>query len=165
MSFFRLIQSSRTALAAGLGLLMVSCSTAQKGNGVTITKVNPYRLPNYAVQIPPSDPSIAFERDSILHGAISSAERLARQGDYFTIFWTAADRSEPVVVRLEYTQQKTGLKLKKVEQEVTDVRRSNSTKFNFIGDDYVQNGPVTSWRASILRGKETLVDYKSYLWK
>lgn len=165
MSFFRLIQSSRVFLAAGLGLLMVSCSTAQKGAGATITKVNPYRFPDYAVRIPPADPSITFERDAVLHGAISAKEREARQGDYFTIFWKAEDRTQPVKVRLDYTQQKTGSQLKMVEQEVTDIHRSNTTKFNFIGDEYVANGPVTSWRASIVRGKDTLVDYKSYLWK
>jgi hypothetical protein len=48
---------------------------------------------------------------------------------------------------------------------VTDVHRNNTTKFAFIGNEYQTNGPVTSWRASIVRGKDTLVDYKSYLWE
>ena len=30
--------------AAGLGLLLMSCSTKQVGTGATITKVNPYHL-------------------------------------------------------------------------------------------------------------------------
>ena len=68
-------------------------------------------------------------------------------------------------VRLEYRQQNTGYKVKMVEQEVTDIRRHNTTKFNFIGDDYVTNGPVTAWRASIVRGKDELVAYKSYIWE
>ena len=165
MGFLRLLQSSRVFLAAGLGLFMVSCSTAEKGNGATITKVNPYHLPNYAVIIPPSDPSITFERDAVLHGAISGTERAARQGDYYTIFWKVEDRTQPVKVRLEYRQQNTGYKVKMVEQEVTDIRRHNTTKFNFIGDDYVTNGPVTAWRASIVRGKDELVAYKSYIWE
>jgi hypothetical protein len=165
MHFFHLIRSSRVLFAAGVGLLLGACSTKQVGNGATITKVNPYHLPDAFVQIKASDPSLLFERDAILHGAISTTERRERQGDYFTIFWEAEDRTQPVTVRLEYRQKNTGLKVKTIEQEVVDVDRNNTTKFSFIGNEYVTNGPVTSWRASLVRGKDTMVDYKSYLWE
>lgn len=165
MSFLHLIRSSRVFLAAGLGLLLVSCSTKQVGSGATITKVNPYHLDDAYKTITASDPSIRFERDAILHGAISVEERRALQGNYFTVFWKAEDRTQPVKVVLEYRQKNSGLTVKKLEQEVTGIRRSNTTKFTINGQDYVTNGPVTSWRASIVRGKETLVDYKSYLWE
>jgi hypothetical protein len=165
MSFFRLIQSSRVFLAAGLGLLLASCTTESVGTGATILKVNPYHMADAFEPITAADPSLRFERDSILHGAISVEERRALQGNYYTIFWKAEDRSQPVKVVLEYRQKSTGLTVKKLEQEVTDIRRGNTTKFSLIGQDYVTNGPVTSWRASIVRGKETLVDYKSYLWE
>jgi hypothetical protein len=165
MRFFHLIRSTRALFSAGLGLLLMSCSTKQVGAGATITKVNPYHLADITRPIEAEDPSIRFERDAVLHGAISNAERLERQGDYFTIFWKATDRSQPLKVRLEYRQKLTGLTVKTVEQEVTDVRRTNTTKFSFVGNEYVSHGPVTSWRASIVRGKDTLVDYKSYLWE
>lgn len=165
MSFFRLIQSSRVFLAAGLGLLLASCTTESVGTGATILKVNPYHLDDAFKPITAADPSLRFERESILHGAISIEERRALQGNYFTIFWKAEDRSQPAKVVLEYRQKNTGLTVKKLEQEVADVGRKNTTKFSLIGEDYVTNGPVTSWRASIVRGKETLVDYKSYLWE
>lgn len=165
MSFFHLIRSSRVFLAAGLGLLLASCSTKQVGSGATISKVNPYHLDDAFKPITASDPSITFDRNAILHGAISVEERQARQGNYFTIFWKAEDRSQPVTIVLEYRQKNTGHTVKKVTQEVTDIDRNNTTKFSFIGEDYVTNGPVTSWRASVVRGKETLVDYKSYLWE
>lgn len=165
MHFFHLIRSSRGWLAAGLGLLLASCSTKQVGAGATITKVNPYHMPDAFAVIDAADPSLRFERDALLHGAITMDERRERQGDYFTVFWKAEDRTQPVKVRLEYRQAKTGLTVKSVEQEVTEVHRNNTTKFAFIGNEYVTNGPVTSWRASIVRGKDTLVDYKSYLWE
>jgi hypothetical protein len=152
-------------LAAGLGLLLASCSTKQVGNGATIVKVNPYHMPDAFAIIEASDPSLRFERDALLHGAISVEERRALQGDYFTIFWKAEDRSQPLKVRLEYRQKNTGLAVKAIEQEVVEVDRNNTTKFSFIGNEYVTNGPVTSWRASIIRGKDSLVDYKSYLWE
>ena len=152
-------------LAAGTGLLTTSCVTKQEGNGVAITKVNPFHLDDYTKIIQAADPSILFNRDALLHGAISDKERRARQGNYFVIFWKAEDRSQPVTVRLEYTQKNTGLQVKKIEQEVADVRKSNTTKFEIIGDDYVVNGRVTSWKASLVRGKDVLVSYESYLWQ
>lgn len=165
MSLPNLISPFRVVLAAGLGLLLASCSTKSVGSGATITKVNPYHLKDANARVPAGDPAINFEKDSILHGAISNEERAARQGNYFTVFWKVEDRSQPVVVRLEYRQKGSGLTVKTVEQEVTDVSRSNVTKFAFIGEDYVANGPITSWRASIVRGGQVLVSYNSYLWE
>lgn len=165
MSFLHLIRSSRAFLTAGLGLLLVSCSTKQVGSGATITKVNPYHLDDAFKPIIAADPAITFERNAILHGAISNEERRALQGNYFTIFWKVEDRSQPVKVVLDYRQKATGLTVKRLEQEVTDIGRSNTTKFQLVGDDYVTNGPVTSWKASLVRGKDVLVEYKSYLWE
>lgn len=164
MTFRRLLLSSRLFLAAGLVSLFAACSSTPKGSGAVITKVNPYHLADIAEPIQAADPSIPFRRDEILHGAISNEERLALQGNYFSIFWELDDR-QPVTVRLEYRQKNTGLTVKTVETEVTDVRRSNVTKFSFNGADYVTNGSVVSWRASLVRGKQTLAEYKSYLWE
>jgi hypothetical protein len=165
MSFHRLVFSSRLLLTAGLVSLLAACSTTPKTtSGAKITKVNPYWLADISQPIQAQDPSILHERNALLHGAITTKEREARQGNYFTIFWEVEDK-QPTTVRLEYRQANTGLTVKKVEQEVTDLRKHNVTKFSFIGDDYVTNGRVTSWRASLVRGKETIADYKSYLWE
>lgn len=157
-------QCIRLSLAAGLALVAVSCSTKTTGGGATIYKVNPFHLADVNASKPVADPSIPFERNYRLHGAISPVERQARQGNYYNIFWKIRDRSQPVTVRFEYRQKNTGMTTKVVEQEVQP-RRKNSTEFSFIGEDYVINGPVTSWRASIVRGSEVLVEYKSYLWE
>jgi len=164
MNFTSLLTSPRFLLAAGFGLLLSACSTKVKGDGATITKVNPYHLLDEN-GVSGADPSLAFERERLLHGAITDKEREARLGDYYTIFWKVADRSQPVTVRLEYRQKAFGLAVKKVEKEVTDIGRDNTTHFEFIGDDYIVNGPVTAWRASIVRGGTVLVSYNSYLWE
>lgn len=165
MSFHRLVFSSRLLLTAGLVSLLAACSTTPKNtSGAKITKVNPYWLADISAPIRAQDPAIVHERNALLHGAISTEERKARQGNYFTVFWTVEDR-QPTTVRLEYRQANSGLKVKTVETEVTDLKKHNVTKFEFIGDDYVTNGRVTSWRASLVRGKETIADYKSYLWE
>jgi hypothetical protein len=48
--------------------------------------------------------------------------------------------------------------------EITDVNRSNVTKFQVTGEEARTSGPVTSWRASVVRGKEQLATAESYLW-
>src|SRR5687767_13065308 len=108
MRFFHLIRPCCVVLASSIGLLTVSCSTKQVGAGASIVKVNPYHMPEAFDVVPAADPAIRFERDAILHGAVSTAERRALQGDYFTIFWKAKERTEPLKVRLEYRQKNTG---------------------------------------------------------
>jgi hypothetical protein len=154
------------ALAAGaLGLALVSCSaTNPPGPGGQITKVKYYHLLNHDRLIPGGNPMVAFERDYHLRGAVSIKERDARDGHYYTVMWKVTDRSQPVKVRLEYRQQNTGAKVKTLEQEVTRVDRHNNTHFEVIGEEYVTGGLVTSWRATLVRGKEVLAEAKSYLW-
>lgn len=165
MTFRRLVLSSRLFLVAGLVSLLGACaSKAPSSSGATITKVNPYHLKDVNEPIPAADPAIAFIRAEILHGAISTEERVALQGNYFTIFWESADR-EPATVRLEYRQMNTNLTVKKLEQQVPAPKRKNTTKFALNGTDYVTNGPVTSWRALVMRGNTVLAEYKSYLWE
>ncbi len=156
----------RLLLAASLVLLMASCiSTKSPGNGGTITKVNPYHLHDITKPVIAVDPSYIFERNALLHGAISNVERLERQGDYFTIFWQAEDRSQPVTVRLEYRTKVSGMAIKSITEEVTDIKRKNVTKFSFIGQTFVTNGPIIAWRVSLVRGKDEITHYNSYLWE
>ncbi len=160
---------SRALTAAGLALLMVSCAgtKAPQGNGGTITKVKYYFLDDIRhkpIQVV-TDPSIPFERQHYLYGAVSQKEMAERYGNYYTVFWKADDRSQPVKVRLEYRQSLTGLVVKSTEQVVTDIRKNNITQFAVIGDDYVKGGPVSCWKASLVRGKEILAESRSYLWE
>lgn len=155
----------RLSMAAGLALVAASCSTKTTGGGATIYKVNPYHLADLNPSKPVADPSIPFERSHRLHGAISRVEQTERLGNYMTIFWKISDRSQPVTVRLEYRQKNTGLAVKTVEQTIDHPKRKNVTEFTFTGDNYVANGPITSWRASIVRGGQALVTYDSYLWE
>jgi len=132
--------------------------------GGKIWKVKYYHLANIAAPIPAADPSIPFERDYHLYGAISNKQRAARQGNYYAIMWKVTDRSQPVKVRFEYRQPGTGLLVKSKETEVGTVDRSNVTRFQVTGVDYATNGPVSAWRVSLLRGKQVLAESKSYLW-
>ena len=149
-------------MALSIGTL-ASCSSAQRGPGGSVSKVKIYRLdPTQRLKV--SDPAIRFEKQHYLYGAVTHAEQMERAGQYYNVFWKVEDRSQPVTVRFEYRQRDTGLKVKIKELEVTDVRRSNVTAFQVTGEEFRKDGPVSAWRASVVRGKDQLVDYTSYLW-
>lgn len=152
-------------MAAGISLAaMVSCSSASKGPGGTISKVKYYHL-QPTLQLNTTDPAILFEREHHLRGAYTAAEQIRRSGHYYAVLWKAHDRGQPVSVKLEYQQTKTGSKVKSQIIEVADVGRSNVTKFQVTGDEYQADGPVNAWKVSLLRGKEELAAQQSFLWK
>lgn len=142
---------------------LASCTSIPKGTGGAVTKVKTYTL-NPAARLRAEDPSIRFERQYHLYPAVTQAEQLERAGQYYTVFWKVDDRTQPVTVKFEYRQRESGLTVKVKEEQITDVRRSNVTKFQVTGEESRSGGPVTSWRASVVRGKEQLATAESYLW-
>ena len=146
------------------GLAATSCTITKKGNGADIDKVKSYNLQPLQV-VRTQDPALRFEREHYLYGAYTAAEQIARTGQYFTVLWTARDRSEPLTVKFEYRQEKTAFEVKAIEQSVAQPRKHNVTEFKVIGPDYASGGRVTAWRVTVLKGKEELVGQDSYLWK
>jgi hypothetical protein len=151
-------------ILAAASAALLSCASSTKTAEGEITKVNRYRL-NSKKDIRAVDPAIPFEHRRRLYGALTTEEMAARDGNYITVQWSVADRSQPVVVRLQYRQSKTGAKVITKDVEVASPRGSNVTEFEIVGDDYVKNGHVTAWSASLVRGKQELVSHHSYLWQ
>ncbi len=149
-------------MALTLGTL-ASCSSTCKGPGGAISKVKIYTV-DPTQRLKAGDPSIHFERSYHLYGAYTMADQVERSGQYYTVMWKANDRTQPLTVRFEYRQRDTGLTVKVKEEQVSDVNRSNVTRFQVTGDEFRSNGPVTAWRASLVRGKEQLVVADSFLW-
>lgn len=145
-------------------LNLSSCNSIPAGSGGAITKVKAYNC-DPTVRMKFKDPMLRFERSNRLYGAVTRAELLERAGQYYTIFWKANDRTQPVTVRFEYRQRDTGLQVHKIETEVSNVRSSNVTEFQVTGAAHSTNGPVTSYRISLVRGKEELASADSFLWK
>jgi hypothetical protein len=142
---------------------LASCSSACRGPGGEISKVKIYVF-DPAQKLKAADPSIRFEKTHFLYGAVTRAEQMERAGQHYSVLWSADDRTQPVTVRFEYRQRDTGFKVHVKEEQVSDVRRSNVTRFQVTGEDYRSNGPVTAWRTTLVRGKEQLAVADSYLW-
>ncbi|MDB6072523.1 MAG: hypothetical protein JWO89_163 [Verrucomicrobiaceae bacterium] len=150
-------------LVAAFGIL-TSCSSVCTGPGGEVTKVKIYKL-NAAHRFQPqTDRSIRFEQERLLYGAVTQAERINRNGQYYTVFWKANEMSQPVTVRFEYRQQKTGLKIHVKEEQVSEVKKKNVSYLQVAGPEYKDDGAVTAWRVTLLRGKEELAHADSFLW-
>lgn len=112
-----------------------------------------------------TDRSIAFHDRRRLWGAISNEERRQRFGKYFVVDWEAPDNNtEPVVVRFEYRQQKTGATVNTMEQTIAGAQGSVFTEFAVVGDAWETNGEVTSWRLTLLVNGEAVASQPSFLW-
>lgn len=145
--------------------LLTSCTTSSSGDGVvSISKVNPYHL-KPGNRIETEDRMIRHEQRYYLHGAITTEDFEEKFGHYYTIHWKTEQKGSPITVRLDYTQGSTGAKVHTMEEQVVPERRNNVTKFQVTGPDYLTNGPITSWKVSLIDGGQTVAESKSFLWK
>lgn len=112
---------------------------------------------------PTLDPMIAFEKQRINFGAVSSYDREQRNGQYFTFFWRV-QRPADVTIRLEYRQQNLGAYVQAKELFYKNVKGSVTTDFSVIGDDYRQDGRITGWRALLIENGKIVGLNQSFLW-
>ena len=137
---------------------LVSCAS-RPDTGITRVKI--YRLDPTGVP-DASEPSIPFEQKHYLYGAVTDADREARRGNYYTIFFNTPDRTTPVRARFEYRQAATGFKVFVKEVDVDP--RSGEVRFEVTGNDYRERGRLLGWRATLTQGGHPVGTRKSYLW-
>ncbi len=112
------------------------------------------------------DPMGRNEKLRRLHGAVSMEERKNLLGQYYTIRWNdEAVAKGPVTVVFEYQQGATGSRVKSIRSEFPADLTSGTAEVSVIGEDYFQGGRVLAWRATLLRGNETIATRRSYLWQ
>jgi hypothetical protein len=109
-------------------------------------------------------PMLNFERARTYFGALTGGDRKQREGHYFKFFWRAV-RPANITVRLEYRQQKLGDYVQAREVFYQDVKGSVKTGFEVVGDDYHEDGRITSWRALLIENGRIVGLTQSYLWK
>ena len=129
-----------------------------------ITKIKPFHLQpdkDYSA----ADPAIPFEAQYYLYGAITSEERLARYGHYYTIFWSPEDRTAPVDILFEYRQRETGSEVAAIRLTEENPRKKNQTKIQLTGDEYFTKGSITSWRITLRQNGEVIGQDRSFLWQ
>lgn len=110
------------------------------------------------------DPMIAHEKARRLYGAVSMEERRQRLGQYYTILWQL-DSGTNREILFEYQQGKTGSLVKTMKRQLPAGSTSGIEEFTVIGDDYLQNGRILTWRISLISDGKTIASKQSYLWE
>ena len=110
------------------------------------------------------DASIRFERQYRLWGAVTKLDQRERIGNYFDFFWKAR-REANLTVRLEYRQEKLHAHIQAQEISYPNARGSYKTEFKVVGDDYFDDGRVTSWRCLLIENGRVVAETHSYLWE
>jgi hypothetical protein len=109
------------------------------------------------------DEMIIFERQRANFGAITAVDYAERRGYYFNVWWKAK-READITVRIEYRQEKLGSHVEAKEVHVPRAKGSHETKFTIIGDEYKENGKITSWRLLLIENGRAVGLHQSFLW-
>jgi|ERR1044071_7423804 hypothetical protein len=111
-----------------------------------------------------AEASMNFERTYRMYGAVTAADQRQRFGNYFDFFWRAK-RPANVTVRLEYRQEKLRSFVQAREVSYSNAKGNHKTEFTVIGDDYLNDGRVISWRCLLIENGRIVAENRSYLWE
>ena len=117
-----------------------------------------------ATPIPTKDLMIDFERKHRVWGALIGADVVAKTGQYFTFFWRAK-RPANLTIRLEYRQANLKNYVQARELNYPNAQGSHSSEFAIVGNDYENDGPITSWRAILIENRKIVALLQSRTWR
>lgn len=133
-------------------------------NAFEFRKTKTFRYDPIAEKLSPTqEEMIQFERQRVLFGAITNQDRRARYGQYYTFFWRT-DRPADLTIRFEYRQANLGSYVQAREYDYPAAKGSYKSEFNIIGDDYLEDGAVTAWRAVLISNGRIVALNQSFLW-
>lgn len=112
---------------------------------------------------PTTSEPILFERQYHNWGAVDSSEITQKKGHYFSIYWRTSQRAD-VTVRLEYRQLGTGNHVSAKEIAYPSAKGSYRSQFQITGDEFLEFGRVTSWRALLIVDNRIVAFRQSFLW-
>lgn len=108
-----------------------------------------------------------MEKSRRLSGAVSLEERRQRLGQYYTLIWhdRAGAGNGTVQLVFQYQQGATASRIKRMTRDFSADSTHGKAEFAIIGDDFVKNGKVLAWKATLLRGGRELASQQSYMWR
>lgn len=112
---------------------------------------------------PTIDPMISFQRQRVNFGAVNNYDRQERYGHYFTFYWRAKRKAD-LTFRLEYRQESLGAHVQSREKLYPDAQGTMKSDFQIVGDDYIEDGRVTAWRAILIENGRVVALNQSFLW-
>ena len=131
----------------------------QRGNNPTNQTSKASFRSSSAIQ----EASLIFERSYRMFGAVTALDQRQRFGQYFDFFWRAK-RPSDVTVRFEYKQEKLRAFVQAKEQAYQNVRGTNRSEFQVVGDEYFDDGQVLAWRCLLIEHGRIVAQKRSFLW-
>ena len=107
---------------------------------------------------------IYMERHRRTFGAIDQNEINAKTGEFFTFFWRAK-RQADLTLRFEYRQSNLKNLVQAREIYYPAARGSHESHFDIVGNDYSEDGRVTSWRALLIENQKIVALLQSRAWR
>ena len=114
---------------------------------------------------PSRSDAVSFMRRSYMWPATTRLEQDALRGSYLNFYWWNHGPRQDVTIRLEYHQAGLGNEVLAREINYPQMQGSRTSVFKIIGDDYLENGRVTSWRALLIVDGKIVGLTQSFLWK
>ena len=113
--------------------------------------------------VPSQEEMISFERQRVFFGAITTADRRERYGQYFSFFWRTKRKAD-LTMRFEYRQANLGSYVQAREFTYPAAKGSFKSEFDILGDDFAEDGKVTAWRAVLIEDGKIVALNQSFLW-
>jgi hypothetical protein len=107
---------------------------------------------------------IYMERHRATFGAIDGQEINAKTGEFFTFFWRAK-RQADLTLRFEYRQSNLKNLAQAREIFYPAARGSHESHFDIVGNDFTEDGRVTSWRALLIENQKIVALLQSRAWR
>jgi hypothetical protein len=109
--------------------------------------------------------AVSFMRRSYMWPATTKLEQDELRGSYLNFYWWNHGAPQDITIRLEYHQVGLGNEVLAREIYYPEMKGSVCSVFKIIGDDYLENGRVTSWRALLIVNGQIVGSTQSFLWK
>ena len=109
--------------------------------------------------------AVSFMRRSYMWPATTKREEDELRGSYLNFYWWNHGLRQDVTLRLEYHQAGLGNEVLAREINYPNMWGSQTSVFKIVGDDYLENGRVTSWRALLIVDGKIVALTQSFLWK
>jgi hypothetical protein len=110
------------------------------------------------------NPALLYEINYLNWGAVTSEQRQARRGHYFTITWKNKGPADDFVACFQYREVKSQEVVRMLTQPMAHVHGAVRSYFAVTGDAYQAYGPIVSWRFTILKGDTIVAEAKSFIW-
>jgi hypothetical protein len=107
---------------------------------------------------------VNFERKRLEWGAVDRYQLEKRYGNYYQFFWRTSEQAD-VTVRLEYRQAALGNYVMAAERYYPQANGSYTSEFDTAGDEYLENGRVTSWRVLLIVNGRIVAFRQSFMWR